>query len=377
MSPICLDTTYLLSQLKHLLSIPSPSGYSDQIVHYVGSQLEKLGIPFEVTRRGSIRATLPGQQNTLDRAVTVHLDTLGAMVSRLKENGKLVITPIGNWSSRFAEGGRVTVFTQSGPKRGTVLPLNASGHAWGDAVDTLPVSWDHVELRVDEICHNRQDLADKGFDIGDIIAFDALPEIMDNGFINARHLDDKAGVAIVLTVAKALAGSPIILPVDCHLIFTIFEEIGFGASADVYADVSEMVVVDLAPVALDQNASEYAVTIAMKDQTGPFDYHLSQKLVQLCQCCDIDFRKDVFRYYRSDAASAIEAGHDVRTALVGFGVDASHGYERTHLSALTATARLITEYIQSAPTFKQDPKRWTSLAEFPHQPDREIIKIKT
>jgi peptidase M42 family hydrolase len=377
MSPICLDTTYLLNQLKHLLSIPSPSGYSDQIVHYVGSQLEKLDIHFEVTRRGSIRATLPGQQNTLDRAVTVHLDTLGAMVSRLKENGKLMITPIGNWSSRFAEGGRVTVFTQSGPKRGTVLPLKASGHAWGDAVDSLPVSWDHVELRVDEICRNRQDLADKGFDIGDIIAFDALPEITDNGFINARHLDDKAGVAIVLTVAKALAGSPVILPVDCHLIFTIFEEIGFGASADVYADVSEMVVVDLAPVALDQNASEYAVTIAMKDQTGPFDYHLSQKLVQLCQCCDIDFRKDVFRYYRSDAASAIEAGHDVRTALVGFGVDASHGYERTHLSALTATAHLIAEYVQSAPTFKQDPKRWASLAEFPHQPDREIIRIKT
>jgi putative aminopeptidase FrvX len=115
----------------------------------------------------------------------------------------------------------------------------------------------------------------------------------------------------------------------------------------------------------------------MKDQTGPFDYHLSRKLVNLCRDCNIDFQKDVFRYYRSDAASAIEAGHDVRTALVGFGVDASHGYERTHLSSLTATARLMVEYIQSNPTFKQDPKRWASLKEFPHQPDREIIKIKT
>ncbi len=377
MSPICLDETFLIHQLKELLSIPSPSGYSDQVVHYVGKELEKLGIEFEVTRRGSIRATLPGKQNTLDRAVTVHLDTLGAMVSQLKDNGKLAVTPIGNWSSRFAEGGRVTIFTQAGPKRGTVLPLKASGHAWGDAVDSLPVGWDHVELRVDEICNNQQDLADNGFDIGDIIAFDALPEITENGFINARYLDDKAGVAILLTVAKALAGSGTILPVDCHLIFTIFEEIGFGASADIYADVSEMVVIDLAPVAPDQNASEYAVTIAMKDQTGPFDYHLSRKLVELCQSCNVDFRKDVFRYYRSDAASAIEAGHDVRTALVGFGVDASHGYERTHLSALTATARLISEYIQSEPTFKQDPKRWASLSEFPHQPDREVIKLKT
>jgi peptidase M42 family hydrolase len=377
MSPICLDESFLIHQLKELLSIPSPSGYSDQIVHYVGTELEKLGIDFEVTRRGSIRATLPGKQNTLDRAVIVHLDTLGAMVSRLKDNGKIGITPIGNWSSRFAEGGRVTIFTRAGPKRGTVLPLKASGHAWGDAVDSLPVGWDHVELRVDEICAGKQDLVDKGFDIGDIIAFDALPEITENGFINARYLDDKAGVAILLTVAKALTGSGTILPVDCHLIFTIFEEIGFGASADIYADVSEMVVIDLAPVAPEQNSSEYAAAIAMKDQTGPFDYHLSRKLVQLCQTCNIDFRKDVFRYYRSDAASAIEAGHDVRTALVGFGVDASHGYERTHMSALTATARLISEYIQSEPTFKQDPKRWASLSEFPHQPDREVIKIKT
>jgi peptidase M42 family hydrolase len=377
MSFLCIDESFLVHQLKQLLSIPSPSGYSDQIVHYVGSQLEALGIEFEVTRRGSIRATLPGSQNTLDRAVTAHLDTLGAMVRQLRDNGKLAITPIGHWSSRFAEGGRVTIFTRTGPKRGTVLPLKASGHAWGESVDTLPVSWDHVELRVDEICHNRQDLSDKGFDIGDTIAFDTLPEITENGFINARHLDDKAGVACVLAAAKAFVESHTVLPVDCHLIFTIFEEIGFGASADVYADVSEMVVIDLAPVAPDQNASEYAVTIAMKDQTGPFDYHLSRKLVQLCQRCHIDHNKDVFRYYRSDAASAIEAGHDVRTALVGFGVDASHGYERTHLSALIATARLICEYIQSDPTFKQDPKRWASLKEFPHQPDREIIQIKT
>ncbi len=377
MSSLCIDESYLLFQLKQLLSIPSPSGYSDQVVHYVGSQLEALGIEFEVTRRGSIRATLPGSQNTLDRAVTVHLDTLGAMVTRLKKNGKLAVTPVGSWSSRFAEGGRVTIFTESGPERGTVLPLKASGHAWGDAVDALPVSWDHVELRVDQACHNRQDLLENGFDVGDFIAFDALPEITENGFINARHLDDKAGAAIVLSAAKALVESGVALPVDCHLIFTIFEEIGFGASADVFADVSEMVVVDLAPVAPDQNASEYSVTIAMKDQTGPFDYHLSQKLIRLCQGCNIDFQKDVFRFYRSDAASAIEAGHDVRTALVGFGVDASHGYERTHLSSLTATARLMIQYMQSDPTFPQDPERWASLSEFPHQPDRDIINIKT
>ena len=374
---IPIDHDYLQKTLLTLLSIPSPSGYSDQIVHFVGRTIEDLGLDFNVTRRGAIRATLPGREGPLDRAVAAHLDTLGAMVNRLKVNGRLGLSPIGTWSSRFAEGARVTVFSPQGPQRGTVLPLKASGHVFGDEVDSQPSGWEQVEIRVDAPCGDAGDLQAAGFTVGDFVAFDPLPEITPGGFINARHLDDKAGVAVLLTVAKGILDAGLDLPVDCHLIFTIFEEVGHGASAAVYGDVAEMVVIDQAPVAPGQNAREDGVTIGMMDQSGPFDYHLSRKLIGLCEANGIAYAKDVFRFYRSDSASAIEAGNDTRTALVCFGVDGSHGYERTRRASLDAVARTMLHYIRSAPTFPRDKDDLTSLKDFPHQPIRDPIQIKT
>jgi peptidase M42 family hydrolase len=372
-----INQKYLEHILLSLLNIHSPSGYTDQIVHFVGRELEKMGIDYNVTRRGAIRATLSGDKSNCDRALLAHLDTIGAMVSKIKSNNRLSIAPIGNWSSRFAEGGRVTVFTDRGPTRGTVLPMQASGHAYGDSVNTQPTDWGHLEVRIDESLTDDTGFPVDAFQVGDYVAFDALPEITPNGFINARHLDDKAGVATLLAVLKSAVSSEIDLPVDCHFIFTIFEEVGSGASSAVYGDVAEMLVIDHAPVAPSQNAIENGVTIGMMDQTGPFDYHLSRRLINLCRRYGINMTRDVFKHYRSDSASAIEAGSDTRTALVCFGVDGSHGYERTQMSSLVAVADLLVLFIQSDPTFIRDKDDLATLKGFPHQPDREVIQIKT
>jgi peptidase M42 family hydrolase len=377
MTGIPLDQEYLKRTLLSLLNIHSPSGYTDQIVHFVGHELQNLGVAYNVTRRGAIRATLKGNRESCDRAILVHLDTLGAMACKLKPNGRLSIAPVGNWSSRFAEGGRVTVYRDQGPIRGTVLPMQSSGHAFGDGVNSQETGWDHVEVRVDEKASDAQALQTAGFQVGDFVAFDTLAELSGNGFINARHLDDKAGVAALLTAAKGIVSVGVDLPVDCHLIFTISEEVGSGASSAVYGDVAEMVVVDIAPVAPDQNATEFGVTIGLMDQTGPYDYHLSRKLIKICTDHDIPMEPDVFKFYRSDSASAIEAGNDARTALVCLGVDASHGHERTHIDSLNAVAELITLYVQSDPTFSRDKDDLSSLNGFPHQPERDVIKIKT
>lgn len=376
-SPVKIDKAYLKDILISLLKIPSPSGYTDQVVHFVGKQLQEIGIDFTVTRRGAIRATIPGKQKSFDRALAVHLDTLGAMVRDLKKNGRLAIAPVGTWSSRFAEGARVTVFTEKGPVRGTVLPLKASGHTFGDEIDTQPVNWDNLEIRVDKRLHTQKELIRTGFNVGDFVAFDATPEVTANAFVNARHLDDKAGVAIVMAVARALMQSKTVLPVTCHLFFTIAEEIGIGASAVLYGDVAEMVVIDNATVAPGQNSWEFGVTIGMMDGAGPFDYHLTRRLIDLCRAFGIEYSRDVFRHYRSDSASAIEAGNDTRTALLGFGVDGSHGYERTHMSSLCALCDLIGLYMQSTPTVARDKNDISSLNGFPHQPERDIIQIDT
>jgi peptidase M42 family hydrolase len=378
MNRVAIDMAYLKQMLISLLNIPSPSGYTDEIVHFVGQELQQLGIAYNVTRRGAIRATFKGRSlKTLDRAIAAHLDTLGAMVRQVESSGRLAISPVGTWSSRFAEGARVTVYTESGPIRGTVLPLKASGHAYGEAVDVQPVGWDHVEVRVDVDTRSLDRLRKTNIQVGDFVAFDTLPEISADGFVNARHLDDKAGVAILLAIAKAVIDTRIVLPIDCHFIFTIFEEVGSGASAAVYGDVAEMVVIDHAPVAPNQNATEFTAVVGMMDQTGPFDYHLNRKLLTLGKENEIALVKDIFRFYRSDSASAIESGSDTRTALICFGVDGSHGYERTHMSSLKAVADLVANYIQSEPTFMRDKDELSSLNGFPHQPERAVIQIKT
>jgi peptidase M42 family hydrolase len=364
-----VDLNYVLKTLHTLLDIPSPAGYTDQVVHWVGEELQRLGVPFELTRRGAIRADLAGRLRSPDRAVIVHLDTLGAMVQRIKPNGRLALAPIGTWSARFAAGGRVTLMTDTGCRRGTVLPLKASGHTFSDEVDQQPGTWDQVELRLDDPVENAADLKALGVNVGDYVAFDAGTEfIADTGFVNARHLDDKAGVAVLLGAVKALRKSGAELPVDCHLIFTISEEVGSGSSHTLHGDVAEMVTVDSAPQAHWKNSREDAVTIAMMDSSGPFDWHLTHKLIDLCRDCHIPHRRDVFQYYRSDSASAVDAGNDLRTALVCFGVDASHGWERTNIRSLQALGELIGLYMLSEPTFMRDRDELAALEGFPHQP---------
>ena len=354
MKALPIDTDYLLEVLLRLLFTPSPAGYTDRVVHVVCEELERLRVPFELTRRGAIRATLKGTQERPDRAIVAHIDTLGAMVKSLKPNGRAHLVPIGHWNARFAEGARCTLFTDSSQHRGTILPMKASGHTFGPEIDNQPGGWEHVELRIDERVFDLPGLLKLGVHVGDYVAIDTNPEVNPNGFINARHLDDKAGAAILLAATKAVQESGAELAVDCHPLFTISEEVGSGASAALHQDVAEMLTIDNGTTAPGQNSSEFGVTICMADMGGPFDYHLTHRIIQMCQEFAIPHQRDIFKYYRSDSAAALEAGNDVRTALVTFGIDASHGYERIHQEALESIAQLVAIYMQSPPLAARD-----------------------
>lgn len=360
-----IDDKYLLDTLLHLLRIHSPTGYTDPIVREVCKELDKLGIEFELTRRGAIRTTLPGRKRSPDRAIIAHLDTLGALVSGVNEDGRLRISPVGTWSARFAEGARVSIFTDDTILRGTILPKKASGHIFNQEVDSQPSDWSNLEIRIDEQSESAEETKLLGVQVGDFVGVDSTAEVLPNGYINARHLDDKAGVAALLTAARHIAQEKISLPVDLHVLFTISEEVGSGASAILHGDVAEMVSIDNATCGPNQESRETGVTIAMADSTGPFDYHLTHHLLHLCQNYKIKHQRDIYRYYRCDSASALDAGNDIRTALVSFGVDASHGYERTNLDSLVSIARLIIAYASSDMLFENQKDALGSLQSFP------------
>lgn len=379
MEKLLIDSDYLKTTLLELLAIPSPAGLTDAIVHYTGEQLDAMGISYELTRRGTIRAILPRtlperRQSSPARAIVAHLDTLGAMVCEIKPDGRLALMPVGTWSSRWAEGGRVTVFTDNGRHRGSVLPLLASGHVYNEAVDTQPVNWAQVEVRVDEHIYSAQDAAALGIQVGDFVAFDPNPELLENGFIVSRYLDNKAGVAALLAALKAVAEAKVDILMSCHPVFTLTEEVGSGARAGIEKDVSEVIGVDIGPTRSGLDTHELGVTIPLMDSAGPHDYHLTRHLLSLCSEHGVPCRRDVFRFYHSDAGAAVSAGHDVRTALLCFGTDASHGYERTHVSTLVHLAQLLTLYMQSSPAIAEDRRPvHDSVRDFSQQLDADQL----
>lgn len=357
---------YAQQVMLRLLEIPSVTGRTDDVMHAIGEELERIGVDFRVTLLGSIDAQITGRQDSPDRALVVHADTVGCAVRSILPTGRLALVSVGTFSARFAEGARVRVhLDQKVSYSGTVLPRLSSGHAYGDAIDAQGVGWEHVEVRIDEVTTSAAETEALGIQPGDFVTFEPHPVVTPSGFVVSRHLDDKAGLAAALAAFKAVVERGGQLPVTAHLLVTTREEIGQGASAGLAEDVTEMVSVDVGIVAPEQNSREDTVNLAMLDQTGPFDFHLTRKLARMCRELGIPLRRDVFAFYRSDVAAALEAGVETRAALVGVGVDSSHGYERTHLDGIRHVAELLTAYLQTPLTFPWDTRRGGDMSDFP------------
>ena len=328
----------LARHLEALLAIPSPTGMTDAAVDYVAEALHTLGLRTERTRRGALRAIWGGDRPGPARALCVHLDTLGAMVTGMGDNGRPRLAPVGTWAARFAEGARATVHSRHGQwLRGTILPLKASGHRFGTEVESQPAAWTNLELRVD---------ADSatGIETGDMVSVDPQPEFLDNGFLVARHLDNKAGVAALLSALETMQIAGDAPPRELHLLFSVSEEVGTGAAHLVAPTVAEMVSLDIAINAPGQSAHERGVTLAAMDAGGPYDRHLTARLRTLCQAHRIPHATDVFRHYFSDGRAATAAGVDCPMALACFACDGSHGWERSHMDSLTALRDLCRAY---------------------------------
>ena len=361
----------MLDLLLALLRTPSPAGRTDAVMQLLGDVLADLPVELAVTRRGSLLARLPGESEGA-RAVVAHADTIGCMVRDLKPNGRLAVVPGRHPQLALRRG-----LPGHDPDRRPRPHLHRHGAAaaWPAATPTAtrstpsPRAGSTSRCGSTSPCRDAADLAALGIEVGDFVALDSLPIVTDNGYINARHLDGKAGVAAALGALHALCRDGLTLPHEVHLLITIAEEVGQGASHGLQEDVAEMVSLDNAVCAPGNHSIEDGVTIPMLDQTGPFDYHFTRHLCRLCEQHDIPYARDVFRYYRSDVAAALEAGAETRAALVAFGVDASHGAERTHVDSLEAVARLLCAHLLSPLTFArwdlEPPRRPARLPEQP------------
>ncbi|KFM98424.1 M42 family metallopeptidase [Paenibacillus macerans] len=338
------NETYILNILKMLLDTPSPSGFTRGIMTLIGREAEALGIPCSFNEKGGAILTLPGRDSSRRIALSAHVDTLGAMVRSITERGTLKITSVGGFMMHSIENEYCQIHTRSGKVyTGTILSAQPSVHVYTDARD-FKREEKNMEVRIDELVENRDDVLKLGISAGDFISFDSRAVITSSGYIKSRHLDDKASVAALFGLLESSRREGWTPRHDLVFLISNYEEVGHGA-AWIPDGVNEMIAVDMGAMGDDLSCKETDVSICAKDSSGPYDYDMTGKLIELARGLGIPHAVDIYPHYGSDASAALRGGHNIRAALIGPGVHASHAMERTHKQAVINTTRLLAAYV--------------------------------
>jgi putative aminopeptidase FrvX len=341
-----IETTVQL--LKELVEIPSPAGNTYEVMDYIEKYLLEFNVESTRTRKGGLLVTIPGEDVDHHRLVTAHVDTLGAIVKEIKPSGRLKLDRIGGFSFNSVEGEYCQIQTRSGKiYTGTILMHQTSLHVYRDMEGKLERNQVNMEIRLDEDVHNPEEVRQLGIEVGDFISFDPRFQVNPSGYIKSRHLDDKAAVAVLLELIKQVKQENLTLPYTTHFLVSNAEEIYYGGNSNITPETVEYLALDLGVTGDGQTSDEKSVSICAKDMSGPYHYQLRNHLIQLAEENGISYKVDIYPNYGSDAAAAIRSGYDIVHGLIGPGVDASHAYERTHISAIENTAKLLYHYIQS------------------------------
>ncbi|MFB9328516.1 M42 family metallopeptidase [Paenibacillus aurantiacus] len=342
-----LNRDYILKVLERLLGTPSPSGYCKEAIRYVREEAERLGFQSEMTPKGNAIITIEGSGGTAGDGtlgLTAHVDTLGAMVRAIKPGGTIRFTSVGGYMMHSVEGEYCLIHTRDGRTyEGTVLPIKPSVHVYSDARD-MKREEGNMEIRIDEIVKTKEDVEKLGIAVGDYISWDPRTRILPNGLVKSRHLDDKASVAALLGVLDWLKRTGVQPRRTVKVIISTYEEVGHGSSY-IPSDITEMLAIDMGALGDDLSATEYDVSICAKDSSGPYDYDMTTTLIELAKASELPYAVDIFPHYGSDASAALHGGSNIRAALIGPGVHASHSMERTHADAIVNTGALIALYM--------------------------------
>jgi putative aminopeptidase FrvX len=327
---------------REILAIPSPSGFTDNCINHISQKLKALGYESHRTKKGNLIVNIKGKEDyTL--GLSGHVDTLGAMVRSITASGDLKFTTIGGPIWPTLDGEYCHIHTRDNKTyQGTFLSTSPSSHVYKDAT-TAGRSPDNMAIRIDEVVKSKDDVKKLGIAPGDFVFFDPKTTVTESGFIKSRFLDDKISVAILYGLLKFIKDNKITPKYNLTFIISTFEEVGHGASY--IPDVDELIAVDMGCIGDDLSCTEQDVSICCKDSSGPYDYNIINKLVSTAKANDISYATDIYPFYGSDVSAAQRGGKDFKGALIGPGVHASHGMERTHKDALLNTLKLLVNYI--------------------------------
>ena len=337
---------YAWEMTEKLLAIDSPSGYTAKAAAWVRDSFAELGFDAHITTKGGVVIDLGGENKNDGLLLEAHADTLGAMVSQIKGDGRLKMTSLGGMNPNNAETENVRVYTRSGKViEGTCQLCNASVHVNGD-YSSAKRDWNSVEIVLDEDVSSAKGARELGIEVGDIVCFDPRTRRTAGGYLKSRFLDDKLSVGILLAFVKYLKDNQISLQRHLWVHVTVYEEVGHGACGSIPANVTEAISVDMGCVGDGCQCTERQCSICAKDSHGPYSYEVVGKLIAAAKREGADYAVDVYPHYGSDVDAALNAGADVRHGLIGAGVFASHGYERSHMDGVYNTLLVLKGYLE-------------------------------
>ena len=338
------DHSYFYSLATDILMTPSPSGYTQAVIEKIATYAKELGLSAVKSNKGNLIVTFEGLDSTKVLGLSAHVDTLGLMVRSISADGTLRLTSIGGNQMMTLLGEYCSVHTRDGKAyTGTILSLAPASHVYEDC-GKKGQTVDELMVRLDEVVLSKQDVIDLGIQNGDFISIDPKTTITESGFIKSRHIDDKISVAIIFTVFKSLLEANIKPNHTIQFVVSTYEEVGHGA-ASLPANITRMIAVDMGCIGKDLSCTEYDVSICAKDSSGPYDYEMTSELIELSKKHELGYAVDIYPFYGSDASAALRAGHDIKAALIGPGVHASHGVERTHIDGCVNVMKLLSAYL--------------------------------
>ena len=338
-------TDLALAQAMALLAIDSPTGFTEKAACWVQDAFSSLGYDARRTAKGGVLVDLGGKDDQNALLLEAHTDTLGGMIAEIKGSGRLRLTNLGGMRPENGETENVRVYARDGRiYEGTLQLMNASVHVNGAYGDTKR-SWDSVEVLLDEDVKSAEDVRALGLEVGDIVCFDPRTRLTPSGYLKSRFLDDKLSVGILLAFARYLKDTGAVPQRKVYVHVTVYEEVGHGGAASVPAGVTEALSVDMGCVGEGLRCTERQVSLCAKDSGGPYSYEVLGKLIDAAQREGADYAVDVYPHYGSDVEATLSAGHDLRHGLIGAGVYASHGYERSHADGVHNTLLVLKGYL--------------------------------
>ena len=337
---------YAWQQAETLLAIDSPSGFTRRAASYLQEAFTQLGFAASITTKGGILIDLGGTDSENGLLLEAHTDTLGGMVCQLKSSGRLQLTKIGGMRAENGEAENVRIYTREGKiYEGTLQLCNASVHVNGGYGDAKR-DFDTTEVVLDEDVSSAEDVRKLGIEVGDFVCFEPRTRRTASGYLKSRFLDDKLSVGVLLGFAKYLSDNAITLPRRTYIHITVYEEVGHGGAGSVPAGVTEAISVDMGCVGEGLSCTEHQVSICAKDSGGPYSYDVVGKLIAAAKATGADYAVDVYPHYGSDVEATLNAGFDLRHGLIGPGVYASHGYERSHMDGVYNTLLVLKGYLE-------------------------------